>query len=114
MAVAPLSKAFAHCGTFTMSDDSDRGLAPNLSPVAELAADPQAPRWARDCAWVPGTGHCRNHPCGTSCLFRAQRKAEAERVMRSRQRRRLAQEAFASRMVRRVFFFSYSWGTSLR
>ncbi len=97
-----------------MSDDSDRGLAPNLSRVAELAADPQAPRWARDCGWVPGTGHCRNRRCGTACLFHTQREAEAERVMRARRRRRPAQQAFAGRRVRRVFFFSYSWGTLLR
>jgi hypothetical protein len=91
-----------HIRSYSVSDDFDSSLAPLPCLVAELAADPEAPRWARDCAWVPGTGHCRNRPCGTACLFRAQRKAEAEHVMRSRRRRRPAQEAFAERMVRRV------------
>jgi hypothetical protein len=91
-----------HIRNLDVSDDCDSGFGPRTCLVAELAADPEAPRWARDCAWIPGTGHCRNRPCGTACLFRAQRKAEAEHVMRSRRQRRPAQEAFAERMVRRV------------
>jgi hypothetical protein len=85
-----------------VSDDFDPAFVPLPSPVAELAADPEAPRWARDCAWVPGTGHCRNRRCGAACLFRAQRTAEAIAVTRSRRGRRLAQQAFAERMVRHV------------
>lgn len=85
-----------------MSDDFDPAFAPLPSPVAELAADPEAPRWARDCAWIPGTGHCRNRRCGVACLFRVQRTAEAMAVTRSRRGRRLAQQAFAERMVRHV------------
>jgi hypothetical protein len=83
--------------------DFDDGLAPLLSPIAEFAADPEAARWARDCAWVPGTGHCRNRPCGTACLYRAEREAEAMRVRRSRRRRRPAPAAFADRAARRGF-----------
>jgi hypothetical protein len=56
--------------------------------IAELAADPEAVRWARDCAWVPGTGYCRNRPCSGRCLFRPQREAELRRLKQARQRRR--------------------------
>jgi hypothetical protein len=79
--------------------DFDDALAPLPSAIAELAADPQAARWARDCAWVPGTGHCRNHPCSRACLFRAQRAAEARRILRWRQKRRVTQPGFAGRIV---------------
>ena len=87
-----------------MSDDLDfdPGHASHSSIAAELAADPEAPRWARDCAWVPGTGHCRNRPCSIACLFRTQRKAEAEGVVHSRRQRRPSQQAFAERLVRRL------------
>jgi hypothetical protein len=83
-------------------DDFEGGLAPLASPIAELVADPQARRWARDCAWVPGTGHCRNRPCASACLFRAQRTAEAELVMRWRRRRRQTQETVPKRVARRA------------
>jgi hypothetical protein len=58
------------------------------SGIAEIAADPQALHWARECAWVPGTGHCRNRPCSGECVFRSQRVSEAARVIRSRRVRR--------------------------
>jgi hypothetical protein len=80
-----------------VADEFDRGFAPLSSPVAELAADPQARRWALDCAWMPGTGHCRNRPCAAACLFRAQRKSEAERLMRLRRLRRSTQAAMLQR-----------------
>jgi hypothetical protein len=85
-----------HLGIRFVSDLDD-GLAPIPSPIAELAADPEAARWARDCAWVPGTGHCRNRPCSAACLFRPQRVAEARRVLRWRRRRRQIQSALAGR-----------------
>ena len=68
--------------------DFDDGLTPVRPLIAELAADPEAARWARDCAWVPGTGYCRNRPCASACLFRAQRAAEARRILRGRRKRR--------------------------
>jgi len=79
--------------------DIDSGAAPPCD-IVELASDPDAPRWARDCGWVPGTGHCRNRPCSPACLFRAQREAEAERVIGSRRQRRRAQLPFADRAIR--------------
>jgi len=85
--------------------DFDDGAVPAASPIAELASHPDAARWARDCAWVPGTGHCRNRPCCGTCLFRAQREAEALRLRQSRRLRRRAQQRFASRMVRRILLF---------
>jgi hypothetical protein len=84
-----------------MTDDFDPDRARLASIAAELAADPDASHWARNCAWVPGTGHCSNRPCSTACLFRAQRTAEAERVARSRRRRRLTHRRVPSdRLVR--------------
>jgi hypothetical protein len=67
------------------------GVGPtNPLPRAEyLAAEPDAMRWARECAWVPGTGHCRNRPCDEACNFRPQREAEAARVLRWRRLRRI-------------------------
>jgi len=82
--------------------DSDDGLTPTVSPVAELAADPEAPAWARDCGWVPGTGYCRNRRCGPACLFCSQREAEAQRLQRSRQLRRPAHRRFVSRLARPI------------
>ena len=79
--------------------DFDEALALLPSPIAELAADPEAARWARECAWVPGTGYCRNRPCGAACLFRAQRAAEARRILRCRRRRRPTQPGFAGRIA---------------
>jgi hypothetical protein len=73
---------------FDFDFDFDPGLAPPAFPIAELATHPQAARWARDCAWVPGSGYCRNRPCSAACLFRAQREAEALSLKRERQRRR--------------------------
>jgi hypothetical protein len=79
--------------------ESDPGPS---SRLAELVADPAAARWANDCAWVPGTGHCRNRSCGPQCLFHAQREAEAKRVNRARQARRFLPRAVGDRMVRLV------------
>ena len=62
----------------------------------ELAVDPAAAGWARACAWVPGTGHCRRRDCLSACLFRPQREAEARRVQRWRRLRRI----FAARPMR--------------
>jgi hypothetical protein len=85
--------------------DFDDGAVPVASRVAELASHPDAARWARDCAWVPGTGHCRNRPCSRTCLFRAQREAEALRLWQSRRLRRRAHQRFANRMMRRLLLF---------
>jgi len=79
--------------------DFDDDLARRPFPIAEIVADPEAGRWARDCAWVPGTGHCRNHPCSTACLFRAQRAAEARRILRWRRKRRPSHPGFIGRIV---------------
>jgi hypothetical protein len=76
-----------------VSNEFDPGPVRPASPIAELAAHPESPRWARDCAWVPGTGHCRNRPCSVACLFRAQREAEALRLERTRRQRRPAKGA---------------------
>ena len=67
-----------------------------LPRADELAAEPGAARWARACAWVPGTGHCRNRLCSVSCTFRPQRDAEARRLTRWRRLRRM----FVRRLVR--------------
>lgn len=83
-------------------NDFDRGLVPLSSHVADLASDPEGLHWARECGWVPGTGHCRNRPCGDRCLFRAGRQTEAALVHRSRQLRRPAQRAFSGRTTRVV------------
>src|SRR5438270_9169958 len=68
--------------------------------ILALAAEPDAPRWADQCGWVPGSGYCRNRDCAMACLFRLQREAERLRVGRSRQARRRAQRAFAKRFAR--------------
>jgi hypothetical protein len=63
---------------------------PEPSPaVAELAEEPDAAHWARVCAWVPGTGYCRNRDCGDACIFRQRREAEARNVRRWRRLRRI-------------------------
>jgi hypothetical protein len=54
-----------------------------------LAAEPEVARWARDCAWVPGTGHCGNRHCSEACAFRPQREAEIAGVLRRRRIRRI-------------------------
>ncbi|HZK91596.1 MAG TPA: hypothetical protein VFC56_15735 [Stellaceae bacterium] len=64
--------------------------------MENLAAEPDAARWAQICAWVPGTGHCRNRDCHEACIFHSQREAEARRVVRWRHLRRI----FARRQVR--------------
>jgi hypothetical protein len=67
------------------------------APVIELAARPGAAFWARECAWVPGTGLCRRRPCSTACVFHHQRSAEAERVSGARRIRRPSQRPGAYR-----------------
>jgi len=63
---------------------------PNLALRArDLATDPEAPQWVAVCAWVPGTGHCRNRDCSDACLLRAQCEADAARVRRWRRLRRI-------------------------
>jgi len=80
--------------------DGDPDLPPLSPEMAQFAADPDALRWARDCAWVPGTGHCRNRPCGAECLFRGQRETEASRIEHVRRHRRRDHRAFAERTKR--------------
>lgn len=58
--------------------------------AADIAAEPDALRWASDCGWLPGTGYCRTHPCGRDCLFRPQREAEGWRLIEARRQRRRA------------------------
>lgn len=58
-----------------------------------LAFEPQARHWAEICAWVPGTGYCRNRDCSDSCVFHTQREDEARRVTRSRRLRRISPRA---------------------
>ena len=82
-----------------MPPDSNRCFISSPSSLVELAADPEGPRWARDCGWVPGAGYCRGHPCAAQCVFRAQREAEAARVIRSRRRRRRVPRASSGRLV---------------
>ena len=69
---------------------ADGAGAPNLSRLARgLAKQVGAVYWARVCAWVPGTGHCRHRDCSDDCVFRAQREAEALAVLRFRRLRRM-------------------------
>jgi hypothetical protein len=82
--------------------DFDPGPMPASPVIAQLIAEPGAAHWAQSCAWVPGTGHCRNRPCAVECLFRAQRDAEATRVKQARRRRRRAQQPSAGRAARLV------------
>jgi hypothetical protein len=65
------------------------GLSDSVTRAEDLAGEPAATRWARICAWVPGTGHCRNRDCGEDCVFRSQREAEAARLLRWRRLRRM-------------------------
>jgi len=67
-----------------------------LGRIEELSGEPEAPRWARECGWVPGTGHCRKRNCADACIFRAQRETDAARVQRWRRLRRI----FLRRRVR--------------
>ena len=69
---------------------------PALPPrIAEFIADPDAPRWAHDCGWVPGTGSCTNHPCSPECLFRDERETEASRIGHERRQNRRCQRTLA-------------------
>src|SRR4051794_21105227 len=71
-------------------------LSPELAALIELAGHPDTLRWAHECGWVPGTGHCRNRDCSTECLFQPQREAEARRIVRTRRRRRKPQDPAAA------------------
>src|SRR5215204_1062771 len=86
--------------SFDFDVDVDPGPMPASSAIAQLIAEPGAAHWAQSCAWVPGTGHCRNRPCAIECLFRGQRDAEATRVRQARRRRRRTQLPFAERAAR--------------
>jgi hypothetical protein len=70
--------------------ESESGGAGLPAELSELIGDPQAEHWARNCAWLPGTGHCRKRPCSTECPFRPLREAELRQVLRLRRRRRRA------------------------
>lgn len=85
-----------------MVDSGNRSLV-LASFIEELAAHPDAPRWAQDCRWVPGTGYCRNHPCRTACLFRRQREDEARSLIKTRRQRR--HQRFVRRMLSRSLPF---------
>jgi hypothetical protein len=67
----------------------EAGRPDTASRAADLAAEPDAMRWAELCAWVPGTGHCRRRDCNPDCTFRAQREAESRSVARWRRLRRI-------------------------
>jgi hypothetical protein len=77
--------------------------SPDIVNLIELAAHPDALRWAHDCGWVPGTGHCLARDCASECLFRTQREAEARQIVRARRRRRKARQLVASATARLVF-----------
>jgi hypothetical protein len=66
------------------------------SAILEFASDGEAARWARECAWIPGTGHCHNEFCNRECLFHLQRQSEAHRVAASRTIRRTASRQAAA------------------
>ncbi len=78
---------------------AESDMSPELIKLIELALHPDALRWADECGWVPGTGHCRRRDCASECLFGPQREAESRRILRSRRRRRKAQQAAAERPV---------------
>jgi hypothetical protein len=79
--------------------DPEAILGPSLARVAQLAAKPDADRWAHECAWVPGTGYCRKRSCSTKCVFRDQRMNEVERVINARRKRRPSQQTGAERQA---------------
>src|SRR5579862_886111 len=83
-----------------MAADPDAMTGSPSDELAEFAAAPDAPLWARDCAWVPGSGYCRNRPCSSACLFHAQREAEAAGVLQSRRRRRQRRRRSVERTLR--------------
>lgn len=77
--------------------------SPDLVNLIELAAHPDALRWAHECGWAPGTGHCLTRDCASECLFRMQREAEARQIVRARRRRRQARQLVARATARLVF-----------
>ena len=78
---------------------AESDTSPELVKLIELALHPDALHWAHECGWVPGTGHCRRRGCASECLFRPEREAEGRRLVRSRRRRRKAQQPAISRTV---------------
>ena len=80
--------------------DQDPEFPPFSRRIATLAGDPDAPRWALECGWVPGSGACRSHPCSPECLFREQREAEASRIEHERRQRRREQRGTVRSMRR--------------
>ena len=76
---------------------SDRDLPPPPARIAQLAVRPEAARWGRECAWVPGSGYCRRRPCSVACVFQGQRAAEADRLAGERRKRRASQRPGAHR-----------------
>lgn len=73
--------------------------SPELVKLIELALHSDALRWAHECGWLPGTGHCRRRGCASECLFRPERETERRQIVRSRRRRRKAQQPVAERAV---------------
>lgn len=69
--------------------DVPTDIAERAARTWELAAAPDALRWAQICGWVPGTGHCTDRACAGDCLFHPQREAEAWSISRDRRRRRV-------------------------
>ena len=63
-------------------------LIGRLPAARDLAAEPDAAHWASSCAWLPGTGHCRDRDCSAACILRPGREAEARRIARWRRLRR--------------------------
>jgi hypothetical protein len=86
-------RRFREARTFMAVKTGSEPATPDPLParIAELAARPEAARWARECAWVPSTGYCRRQPCSLKCVFRDQRTAEADRVAGERRKRRPSQ-----------------------
>ena len=78
---------------------AESDMSPELVKLVELALHPDALRWAHECGWLPGTGHCRRRGCASECLFRSEREAEGRHVVRSRRRRRKPQQAATARTV---------------
>ena len=71
-----------------MDDTTQARPAARVAAAEEIAAHPDAARWARDCAWLPGTGYCPGHRCSQECVFRAQRESEARLIIETRRSRR--------------------------
>jgi|HubBroStandDraft_4_1064222.scaffolds.fasta_scaffold541830_1 hypothetical protein len=85
-----------------MPDDPPSARARDPSQnVERLANAPEAERWAYDCGWLPGTGHCDYPGCSERCVFYEGREAEIRQIQIARRRRRAGRQPFASRCPRR-------------